>query len=302
MFCVPATWAQLGEGKSITWGKCGRATASRADFDGDRRTDLSVYRPSENNWYILRSEDGFMLQSWGLSGDIVAPADYDCDGKTDMTIFRPSDGTWHSIFSRDNSIRVFQWGLPNDVPVPADYDGDKRDDFAVWRPSDGRWYILDQGVSHPWGLQGDRPVPGDYNGDGKADLAVWRWWAPWITSKWYFSINGDLSMIQYPVPGVGSPVPADYDGDGTTDLALVGPDLKLSPKGYMCWRIRLSGGGEIVQPWGLNGDTPVPGDFDGDGIYDLGVFRPSEGRWYLLQSTAGMNSFSWGLTGDEPIY
>src|SRR5690606_6039891 len=32
---------------------------SRADFDGDGRTDVSVFRGSEGNWYLNQSTDGF---------------------------------------------------------------------------------------------------------------------------------------------------------------------------------------------------------------------------------------------------
>ena len=38
----------------------------RADFDGDGKTDLSVFRPTEGNWYLNRSFAGFTAINWGL--------------------------------------------------------------------------------------------------------------------------------------------------------------------------------------------------------------------------------------------
>ena len=65
------------------------------DFDGDYKSDLTVFRASESNWYTFSPANGqTSITFFGVEGDIPVAADYDGDGKTDIAVFRPSDGRW----------------------------------------------------------------------------------------------------------------------------------------------------------------------------------------------------------------
>jgi hypothetical protein len=203
------------------------------DFDGDRRADITVYRPFDGGWYLLLSSTnytGHVSYLWGLYGDIPVRGDFDGDGKEDIAVYRPSNGGWYILQSSTNYTTYvsYVWGLTDDVPEPGDYDGDGKTDIAVYRPSNGGWYILQSStgyttyVSYLFGFAGDVPETGDYDGDGKTDIAVYR---P-SNDTWYIlqSSTGYTTYVSYlwGLPG-DIPVPADYDGDGQADIAMYRP-------------------------------------------------------------------------------
>ena len=268
-------------------------THTPGDFDGDNKSDLTVFRPSNGTWYTL----GLSPVQWGNGLDRPVPGDYDGDGKTDVAVFRPSNGIWYIIRSSDGGIVAVPWGNGLDVPVPGDYDGDGKTDIAVFRPSNGTWYVLRSSdgamMSLAWGNGADVPVQADYDGDGKVDIAVFR---P-SNGTWYVVKSSDASIIAAQWGnGLDIPVPGDYDGDGKTDLAV------FRPSNGTWYVLRSSDGAITATPWGNGADIPVTGDFDGDGKTDVSVFRPSNGTWYLvLSSTGTIAAFQWGNGADVPI-
>ena len=110
------------------------------DYDGDGKSDISVFRSSNSVWYLNQSTNGFTTVQFGISTDRIVPADFDGDGKTDIAIYR--DGVWWILQSETNTVIAIQFGAAEDKPQTGDFDQDGKDDIAVFRPSEGAWYIL----------------------------------------------------------------------------------------------------------------------------------------------------------------
>lgn len=262
------------------------------DYDGDRKADLSVRRPADNVWHLLRATAGYTAMQWGVGADKMAPADYDGDGRTDVAVFRPSEGVWYVHASATQTFQQFNWGQQLDVPVPADRDGDGRADLVIYRPSNNVWYTRFANgtfLESPFGQAGDVPVRGDFDGDLRWDMGVYR---P-SNNNWYIIRSSLGYFVQtWGEPG-DQPITADFDGDGATDTAVFRPSTGQ-------WFLSQTTAGFTIRNWGQSGDIPVPADYDGDGRADPAIFRPSEGNWYIAQSTAGILIQNFGMIGDVP--
>ncbi|MBK7802624.1 MAG: VCBS repeat-containing protein [Chloracidobacterium sp.] len=270
------------------------ASSTFFDYDGDAKADISIFRPSNGQWWYQKSSDNSVAAlTFGSSTDKPIPADYDGDGKTDIAIYRPSTGEWFILRSSNLSFYAVPFGISSDNPVPGDYDGDGFADIAVFRASTGTWYINRSSggiIITQWGGPGDVPVNADYDGDGKTDPAIYRpasgeWWINRSTTGLYatsFGISTD------------KPVTADYTGDGKSDIAI------WRPSNGNWYILRSEDQSFYTVPFGASGDIPVTGDYDGDGKADISIFRPSGANWFILRSTSGILIQQFGGAGDVP--
>lgn len=297
--------------------------ANMFDFDGDNIADLAVYRQSSANFYIFKStgretandagDDLQRIQLGSEATDIPVAGDFDGDGLWDVGIRRPGTFEWHIRHSSTGDIVTTRFGLDaGDIPVPADYDGDGITDIAVRRPETFTWYILnssgvDDRTNHEDGISrvvfgtqsDDIPVPADYDGDGKADIAVRRpstfyWYIQNSDGSNFNSDRGDgIQRVLFGQNASDIPVPADFTGDGKADIAVRRPAT-------FTWFIKNSDGSNLNSDrqdgiqrivFGQNeADSPMPADYDGDGIADLATRRPgNDFQVYYIKNSSGTN-------------
>jgi hypothetical protein len=271
-----------------------RTHADSSYFKGTGSSAVSVFRPSNGNWYV-NSSSGVQTVHWGANGDIPVPADYDGDEATDFAVFRPSEGNWHVLQSLTSTYRVLHWGQSGDKPVPGDYlFTDGYDDFAVFRPSNGTWYTttgFTTGITQ-FGITGDKPVPRDFDTDGTLDFTVYR---P-SSGTWYIrnSHDGSYRIQQWGI-SEDIPVPGGYTSNGNAEIAVWRPSNGN-------WYIYFSYDNTYsIKHFGQTGDIPQPINYGlVSGLSDLGIYRPSTGTWYIQEVSGTFFVFQFGLPGDIP--
>ncbi len=200
-----------------------------------------------------------------------------------------------------------------------DYDGDGKTDYSVLRfpnvapPGTSQITYWNQNSSGfeanqtiQWGnANTDFPAPGDYDGDGKDDLVVYRAGAAAGQQSFFIVYRSSDNTAQFIPWGVfgDQSVARDYDGDGITDPAIFRRGATAAAQTR--WIIRRSSDGAVTfTDFGLTGngttifDSAIPGDYDGDGKFDIAVYRFGQApanNYIVLRSSDSVVTFQqWG--------
>jgi len=173
------------------------------------------------------------------------------------------DNTNIRTMDPDGSNQIALTQNPIDFPTPTDGLADDDPSWGrkflpettgVYVPSTGEWLLRDS------------------NTTGGADFIVKFGGRP-----------GDL------------PVAGDWNGDGRTDIAVFRDGLfvraLLKPSCFFCQPVLVADPLDVIV-FGEAGDLPVAGDWNGDGVDDLGVFRAPKLGTFLLRVPLGEETFT----------
>lgn len=116
-----------------------------------------------------------------------------------------------------------------------------------------------------------------------------NWFGLW---SWYFDID-DSQLVDAPPP----PPPSSGQPSGSTSVALQDPRTGI-------WSLRMPNGSVNTFYYGDPNDVPFVGDWNGNGIETVGLYRRSTGFLFIRHSnTQGIADIEiyYGIPGDIPI-
>jgi hypothetical protein len=192
---------------------------------------------------------------------------------------------------------------PTNTPIPPRVD-------TVGMFNSGTFYLRNSNTTGPaditvtFGNTTDLPVVGDWNGDGVDTIGV------------YNSTLGTFNLRDSNSPGaptftynftLGNPGDQPIAGKWDNTMTSDGTGVHRPSNGIIYLRRTLTTGpSDYYIVMGNPGDIAVAGDWNGDGFDSTGVFRPSEGHFFLTNVngngiTLSDVDFFYGASGDLPF-
>ncbi len=287
---------------------------STADHDVDGKSDLYAVSNGTSPTISIRLATG---SSASLSPIVpvgmdsaVDFSDFDGDGRDDMYVLSGTTlqialggGSWGTPSAWfQNSATVLDDAGPECIGETCDTIGHV--------DSEGVWSIADRPRTHPdinefyYGNPGDVPFSGDWDCDGIDTPGLYRQSDGFVYLRnqntqgvadleFYFGNPGDLPLV------------GDFNGDGCDTVSVFrASEHRVYIINSLGERGSGLGAADFFYTFGVPGDIPFVGDFNGNGTDAVAMFRESAGQMYLKWSPAGGAAdatMTFGLRRDVPF-
>lgn len=244
---------------------------ARAGRNGAGRDDLAFY--DRRRQAIVIGTKRVPLPAWMTDDFILVQAGrFAAGGRVAFAAARMADSHyWRGMQLADLvDYRAWYWSLHDAVT-------------GTWSGEARLWF---------WDL--DVPLVGDLDGDGIDEHIAWRQ----TTGEW---LQGDRRITGPGTPqgAFAIPVVGRFLAGAPLTLALFDPrdgSWTLVPAG------RDPAEERVTFRFGAPGDILVPGDYDGDGVDEVVVWRRSDTTWYRRDPATGqMTSWTFGSPTGLPL-
>ncbi len=254
------------------------------------------------SWHLSVINGGINRGTLGADGKIQAASAKQM--KQDWGSGSHDGGKWMIADKEGNRTDQgdgFNLGGEDAVALAGDFDGDGIDEAAIFvggqwfvdLNGNGRWDAGDLWVS--LGTKLDRPVVGDWDGDGKDDVGIFgrRWQRDEQKIKRDPGLPDPDNKRRREVDARTVAHRSEDQVDDRKRLMLRGDNGALKADAV-----------DHVFQYGEQVDTPIAGDWNGDGIDQIAVFR--NGSWLLDADGDGRwtdadEKVKYGRVGDEPV-
>ena len=283
-------WSPDGHRVAMVFGGWGSRDVTLVDADGGNRVSLNeqfVVPACTGNpsWAADGSRVAFDL-TWGCTP--MVPEEPAPPGQPEAGVFVVgADGV--------GPVRLASGNSPDWKPAA--------NSVGLIDPSTGLWRL--QGLApFYFGDPGDTPFLGDWDGDGVDTPGLYRRSDGFVYLR--NSNTQGIADVRFFFGNPGDvPLAGDFDGDGDDTVSIYRPteqrffvinELGSGEEGL--------GEADYSFLFGNPGDQPVVGDWDGDGVDEIGLYRTSSGSFYYrntLDSGVADGDFFFGDPGDRFI-
>jgi hypothetical protein len=232
-------------------------------------------------------------------------------------------------YNYESADRSLYFGLAGDRPVAGDWLGSGVVSLGVFRcpPAGVCQFYIDLNNNGKWdgvaggdaiwnfGISGDMPIVGDWTGDGITKLGIMR--CPTLgVCTWYLDFGNkhtyDPATVRIINFGLTGDLPVVNNWNGTSNADQIGIFRCPPVPGPCYWHVDTLGNGTDTAQYqyGVTGDQPIVGNWNGTGRKRIGIFRGGQ----IILNQSGSNSFTlgsdfmappagvgFGLPGDLPV-